>query len=328
MALALYGFLHLHVEGDPRILLWCGPPRSGKTYHAVAVMLAWAAQGGVVVTNVPLTREIARIYRVTDEELGPAKIIETCERYRQGAAVLIVIDEASIAWDSREWARVGAEVRGYLATVGHRRTSVIVIGQSVSMIDTTFRRLARFLVQHRDATAGVLGLFTSDVRSWRLYEGADDTFETVVDRGWFVVGPGLPYRSFEGGGGKNPLSGLTFRSFGLLALAIGVFFATYFGGGWAHAKIKQAVDAVNRRFGRGKTAPPVVRKASVDPFALPMRVSGVGDDFLLIERADGQIERVQTRPPSEWLEKPPESVTLGQLMRLKLSHQRRSRSGH
>jgi hypothetical protein len=281
----MYGSVVLRPDQESAVWLFVGPPRSGKSYHAVSVILRWVRLGGRVVTNIVFTESVRGVTVVSDDELSPSKFLDTVERVRLASlssGLLVVIDEASVYWDSREWARVGSEVRGWLATVGHRAVSVVVIGQSVSMIDTTFRRLARYLVEHTDATGGVLGLFTSDVRRWRLFEGLDESWTTLRERGWFFVGPGLPYRSAEVYRG-SVVSGFGIRLFGVLFLLGVVFFGVVYGG--RYAVVLRGL--VHGRFSSFGSLPSGV--SYPDPFGGTVRVCGVTGDGLLVEDSSGRF---------------------------------------
>jgi len=279
----MYGSLVLRPDQESAVWLWVGPPRSGKTYHAVLCILGWVRRGGRVVTNIPFTSPVQGVTVVSDEKLSPSQLCQTVEEVRcacRGTGVLVVVDEASIHWDSREWTKVSAEVRGWLATVGHRGVSVVVIGQSVSMVDATMRRLARFLVEHKDGTGGILGLFTSDVRQWVLYEGVDESWVTVRERGWFVVGPGLPYKSADFYRG-NVVSGFGARFAGLLVLFVLLYFGAVYGARYA-VVIYGKVRGVGSSFGGSSAV------SYQDPFASVVRVCGVVEDGALVEDGEGR----------------------------------------
>jgi hypothetical protein len=219
--------------------------------------------------------------------------------------VLVVIDEASIHWDSREWSKVGGEVRGWLATVGHRGVTLVVVGQSVGMIDPTIRRLGRFLVEHSDGTGGFVGLFTSDVRRWTLYEGMDESWGTVRERGWFVVGPGLPYKSADVYRG-NVVSGFGVRFFGVLVLVLVVYLSVVYGARYA-VVLRQMFGGISHLVGGEVGA----RSSPVDPFSDTVRVCGFVEGGVLVENSSGGFHVVRCSWPEERVG---EVVTLRELL--------------
>jgi hypothetical protein len=261
-----------------------------------------------VITNIPFTRRVEGVFVVSDAELSPGRLVQTVDEFRSrfsSRGVLVVVDEASIHWDSRDWSKVSGEVRGWLATVGHRGVSLVVVGQSVAMIDPTMRRLARFVVEHRDATGGFMGLFTSDVRVWTLLEGINESWTAVREKGWFVVGPGLPYVSAEVFRG-NVVSGFGARVVGVIGLLVILYVSVIYGSRCA-VLVRQKLGGTSRLFGERSLEP----RGVVDPFGVEVRVCGVVEDGTLIECDSGEFRVVPVRVSESLVG---ERVALGKLL--------------
>jgi zona occludens toxin (predicted ATPase) len=138
----------------------------GKTYSAVVRIVDHLRRGGLVATNVelrwePVAKYIAdcfgvvvessQLIRLEDEQIG------LFHRHTpSGTAalpVLVVIDEAHLNFNSRDYAKTDKLYRETLTFLTQSRkvhTDVIFISQSVLNMDKQFMRLVQFIWRFRD----------------------------------------------------------------------------------------------------------------------------------------------------------------------------------
>lgn len=171
---------------------WAGATGSGKTYKAFCLILKWLRCGLPVITNInilalpnePLTRWGDDYTPIFDRGDDPAvmssrevgeRIIERIKDVtarRPGAHVLIVIDECSLVFSAANWKAMPDEMKAFL--VQHRKLncSMVAIGQSISQIDVSIRRIAQEFTYHqnmcKDPILGqIIWLFTTNWhRQW------------------------------------------------------------------------------------------------------------------------------------------------------------------
>lgn len=142
------------------IALYSGTPGSYKSYHAVARSLIWLKTGGNLITNFPLNyrnwlkKEPKGVYQcVNNLRLTVPYLIEfACDHHRPGvkAQTLVVIDEASIKFNSRDFnMHDRMEWINFFANHRHFNYDVVLITQKDTMLDKQIRGLIETEYKHR-----------------------------------------------------------------------------------------------------------------------------------------------------------------------------------
>jgi zona occludens toxin (predicted ATPase) len=148
------------------IELYEGRLGGGKTYSAAVRMVDHVRQGGIICTNVEIVWPVFKEYiqarfglvpeddqyiSLRDDQVG------LFHRYTpSGTAelpVLVVIDEAHLTFNSRDFAKTDKLYRETLTFLTQSRkvnTDVIFIAQSVLNMDKQFMRLVQFIWRFRD----------------------------------------------------------------------------------------------------------------------------------------------------------------------------------
>lgn len=142
------------------ISLYSGTPGSYKSYHAVKECISWLKLGRNLITNFPLnyrnkiSKPIAGVYQcVNNLELTVDYLIEFAVKYHKPsvrAQTLVVIDEASIKFNSRDFNmkdRMGWI--NFFANHRHFNFDVILITQQDRMLDRQIRGLIETEYKHR-----------------------------------------------------------------------------------------------------------------------------------------------------------------------------------
>lgn len=148
------------------IELYEGRLGGGKTYSAVVRIVDHLRRGGLVATNVELkweriveyvgqrfgvVVESDQLIRLEDEQIG--LFHRHTPSGTPGLPVLIVIDEAHLNFNSRDYAKTDKLYRETLTFLTQSRkvhTDVIFISQSVLNMDKQFMRLVQFIWRFRD----------------------------------------------------------------------------------------------------------------------------------------------------------------------------------
>lgn len=141
------------------IYLYSGTPGSFKSYHAVAECLTALRRGKNVITNFPLAYEkklkkVSGVYEYVDNmKLTVSYLIDFANTYHKQsvkAQTLIVIDEASIKFNSREFSRKDRlEWINFFANHRHFNFDIILIAQQDRMLDRQIRCLIETEYKHR-----------------------------------------------------------------------------------------------------------------------------------------------------------------------------------
>jgi len=135
----------------------------GKTYHAVQRMCKYFASGGVVCSNIALKMDNVRAYLRDrfDWEYKDGQFlyledeqINQFYRHTPGGSPdcpsLVVIDEAHIWLNARDWANVLREMLIFLSQSRKCHTDIIFISQSALNLDKQIMRLVQFIWRFRD----------------------------------------------------------------------------------------------------------------------------------------------------------------------------------
>jgi hypothetical protein len=137
----------------------------GKTYSATVRIVHQLRKGGVVATNIELNRQAlvdycARKYRVQlDLEkqlyvLTEEQLFNFHSHIPMGAHAdarpLIVIDEAHLWFNSRDWAQASRDVLKFLTQSRKLHVDIILISQSALNLDKQFIRMVQYVWRFRD----------------------------------------------------------------------------------------------------------------------------------------------------------------------------------
>lgn len=142
------------------IILYSGTPGSYKSYHAVKQSILWLKSGGNLITNFPLDfkkkikKPIKGVYVcVNNLELTVDYLIKfACDHHHVGtkAQTLVVIDEASIKFNSRDFnMKDRMDWINFFANHRHFNFNVILITQKDIMLDKQIRGLIETEYKHR-----------------------------------------------------------------------------------------------------------------------------------------------------------------------------------
>ena len=146
------------------ISLYSGTPGSYKSYHATADIVQWLGRGKNVIANYPINvskyykgRRLKRLGKFVfkpNTELTVSYLLKFAkENHKQGklkAQTLIVIDEASIMFNARQFDRKDRmEWVNFFANHRHFNFDVILIAQNDRMLDRQIRGLLEYDMKHR-----------------------------------------------------------------------------------------------------------------------------------------------------------------------------------
>lgn len=142
------------------IVLYSGTPGSFKSYHAVKSCISWLKSGGNLITNFPLDykksikKPVSGVYEyVNNLDLTVEYLLDFAVKHHKPsvkAQTLIVIDEASIKFNSRDF-MVKDRMRwiNFFANHRHFNFDVIMITQQDRMLDRQIRGLIETEYKHR-----------------------------------------------------------------------------------------------------------------------------------------------------------------------------------
>ncbi len=141
------------------ISLYTGTPGSYKSYAAVCEALSWLSLGRNVITNFPLDwskklRKIKGDYQYwSNSDITPNNLLAYAEDHHRRsfkAQTLVVIDEASILFNSRDFARKDRiDWINFFANHRHFNFEFILISQNDKMLDKQIRGLVEYDIKHR-----------------------------------------------------------------------------------------------------------------------------------------------------------------------------------
>lgn len=142
------------------IFIFTGTPGSYKSYHATDTIIDYLKSGRNVIANFPvdykkvLKKEIKGEFIYIDNlSLTPQYLIEFAKEHHKKndkCQTLVVIDEASIIFNSREFNRKDrTEWIKFLANHRHLNYNFILISQLDTMLDKQIRGLIEYEYKHR-----------------------------------------------------------------------------------------------------------------------------------------------------------------------------------
>lgn len=143
------------------ISLYSGTPGSYKSYHATADIISWLRSGKNVIANFPVNTEkyfkrrknIGSFTFLPNSELTVKYLLEYANKNHKPsrkAQTLVVIDEASIMFNARQFDRKDRmEWVNFFANHRHFNYEFILIAQNDRMLDRQIRGLLEYDYKHR-----------------------------------------------------------------------------------------------------------------------------------------------------------------------------------
>ncbi|MBQ9673198.1 MAG: hypothetical protein IJV39_01075 [Ruminococcus sp.] len=144
------------------ISLYSGTPGSYKSYHATADIIQWLGRGKNVIANFPVNarkyykkrKKIGNFVFKPNTELTVDYLLnfakENHNKQSLKAQTLVVIDEASIMFNSRQFDRKDRmEWINFFANHRHFNYEFILIAQNDRMLDRQIRGLLEYDMKHR-----------------------------------------------------------------------------------------------------------------------------------------------------------------------------------
>lgn len=142
------------------IVLYSGTPGSGKSLDTAKTIYRWCYRGAPVICNFPLNVDNIRakrknIHYIPNGELEPDKLVEFSKEYFKDKrcredSILVVIDEAQLLFNSRDWSNKGRDRWNWFFTM-HRHFGfyIILCAQFDRMLDRQIRGLIEYEYIHR-----------------------------------------------------------------------------------------------------------------------------------------------------------------------------------
>lgn len=163
------------------IYCYTGTPGSGKSYAATELIYhkIYRPRPKLVIANYALNlddRHKDNFIHVSNSDLTPEFLAEKSNEYFSKhdfheSEIILVLDEAQLVFNSRNWAdksRMG--FLEFMSQSRHLGYDVILIAQSVDMIDKQFRALIEYEVKHRKlANFGLVGKVLNLLALGRIY---------------------------------------------------------------------------------------------------------------------------------------------------------------
>lgn len=154
--------LSFNLTGGGIIVTKCytGTPGSGKSLHATRNIVGWLEEGKNVIANFPIQvhkvkKNRGHFYFIDNEGITVPLLLQfsqTMHKPRQMGQTLIVIDEASVKFNSRTWnAKDRLDFLSFFAQHRHYGFDVLLIQQNMNQIDSQIRALVEIEIHHRNA---------------------------------------------------------------------------------------------------------------------------------------------------------------------------------
>lgn len=155
------------------IVLYSGTPGSGKSLDTARTIYNWCRRGVPIICNFPINQEAIKsrkknIHYVPNSELDPDKLVAFSYGHFAGHrckedSILLVIDEAQLLFNARDWSAKGRERWNWFFTM-HRHFGffIILCAQFDRMLDRQVRCLIEYEYIHRKVNnMGWRGMFLS-----------------------------------------------------------------------------------------------------------------------------------------------------------------------
>lgn len=142
------------------ISLYSGTPGSGKSLDVCRLIYYRLRFGKDVICNFPIStdrikcRKMGVFTYIDNADLDPAKLVKyAMQKPRKEGEILLVIDEAQILFNAREWGKAGRSDWMKFFTQ-HRKLGyeIFLIAQFDSMLDKQIRALIEYEYKHRKVT--------------------------------------------------------------------------------------------------------------------------------------------------------------------------------
>jgi len=149
---------------DAIIEIFTGRLGGGKTYSAVQRLIKLFLRGGIVYTNIKLNHDAINSYFIkkhglqldlnrqavflSNDQIG--EFYKYVTAGQDDVPTMVIIDEAQLFFNSRDWAKTGREVLTFLTQTRKVQVDIILITQHQDNIDKQFRRLVQFYWSFRD----------------------------------------------------------------------------------------------------------------------------------------------------------------------------------
>ncbi len=146
------------------IVLYSGTPGSGKSLDAARTIARWCRRGSPVICNFPIdvsgvrTKKEKKVYFWSNEELTPDRLVAFSRGHFRGRrcredSILVVIDEAQLLFNARDWSARGRDRWTWFFTM-HRHFGffIILCAQFDRMLDRQVRSLIEYEYIHRKVT--------------------------------------------------------------------------------------------------------------------------------------------------------------------------------
>lgn len=143
------------------IVLYSGTPGSGKSLDCARTIYNWCRRGAPILCNFPVNVDNIRIRRqkdvryITNDELNPDLLVSIAREYFAGRrvredSILLIIDEAQLLFNARDWSAKGRERWTWFFTM-HRHFGyfIILCAQFDRMLDRQVRCLIEYEYIHR-----------------------------------------------------------------------------------------------------------------------------------------------------------------------------------
>lgn len=143
------------------IVLYSGTPGSGKSLDCARTIYNWCRRKKPIICNFPVNVDNIKIRGKKDiryipnTELNPDLLVEIAKEYFKGKQIkedslLLVIDEAQLLFNARDWSAKGRERWNWFFTM-HRHFGyfIILCAQFDRMIDRQVRSLIEYEYIHR-----------------------------------------------------------------------------------------------------------------------------------------------------------------------------------
>lgn len=161
------------------IWLYSGTPGSGKSLHTAKDIMTKLRRGQRVIANFPINIDVVKgtgllkhkiksdnfVYKDNPELTVDFLVKFAKEHHKKGkeAQTLLVIDECSVIFNPREYAR--KDRMNWIKFMQHHRKmgyNIILISQNDKLIDKQMRSFIEYDVKHRKANNyGAIGMFFS-----------------------------------------------------------------------------------------------------------------------------------------------------------------------
>ena len=158
------------------IVLYSGTPGSGKSLDTARTIYNWCRRGAPIICNFPINVDNIRlkrekhVYYIPNARLDPDDLDRFSRDYfgdnsPKEDSILLVIDEAQLLFNARDWSMKGRERWNWFFTM-HRHFGffIILCAQFDRMLDRQVRGLIEYEYIHRKVkNMGWKGLFFSSL---------------------------------------------------------------------------------------------------------------------------------------------------------------------